>query len=406
MVTWIRPLSTAAADGPEVLGGKGHGLVELMRLGLPVPAGFVVTTAACRAWLASGRLPDGLAAELAGAAAALPGRVSVRSGASVSMPGMMDTLLDVSPPLTQAVEAVFASWHTPRARTYRRLHDIPGDLGTAVVVQAMVHGDRDDRSGAGVAFSRDPNTGAPATYGEVVFGRRGDAVVAGDSLTEPLSALARRLPEVRAELRRALDLAETHFRDACHVEFTVESGRLWLLQVRAGGLVGRAAIRAAVDLADAGVISRAEAVRRVGPEHFRHARTPRLDAPAAVLARGRGAAPGVASGRVATTAGAAVRMAAAGPVILVRPTTSPLDVHGLAAAAGVVTFRGGPASHAAVVARAMGKPAVVGAPATGLEEGMLITIDGTSGEIAAGHLDPTVTAPDPAAGRLLSWAGG
>ncbi|MEU6076820.1 pyruvate, phosphate dikinase [Micromonospora sp. NPDC047074] len=513
-MTWIHPLSAEVDATPEVLGGKAHGLVALRRLGLPVPPGFVIGTAACRAFLRDGRLPDGLEAELASALAGLeavtrrsfggprqPLVVSVRSGGAVAMPGMMSTTLDVGlttaatavlaagtgdtrfaldsrlrflssfaatvlavdpehleavvrgaddgdpetclaeairrvdalvheragtavpddagQQLRMAVGAVLSSWNTPRARTYRELHDIPHDLGTAVTVQSMVFGNRDDHSGTGVAFSRDPNTGEPVAYGEVVFGGQGDDVVAGRSTARPLADLADREPAVWADLLAALARIERHHRDACGVEFTFESGALWILQMRPGGLVGRAAVRAAVDLVDEGVISRREALLRLSARHLRSARTPRIEAVDAtdVLLRGLGACPGVVAGRVATTADRAAAMAADGPVVLVRPHTSPLDMHGLAAAAGVVTARGGPTSHAAVVARAMGKPAVVGA--TGLTvdvagarvlangrtvpEGALVTVDGTGGVVVLGT-PRVVTSPGEELCRLLEWA--
>ncbi|MEV7625885.1 PEP/pyruvate-binding domain-containing protein [Actinoplanes sp. NPDC089786] len=402
----IARLEAGLDASAEVIGGKAVGLVRLLRLGLAVPDGFVVGTADCREYLATGRRPDGLdeaAAVLGGGAgSAGGGAVSVRSGAAVSMPGMMSTLLDVRPPLGDAVAAVFESWNTPRAITYRRLHDIADEAGTAVIVQAMVYGDRDGRSGSGVAFSRDPNTGDPGPYGEFLPGRRGDAVVAGEERTLPVGELASRLPDVWASLRAALERVERHYRDVCHVEFTVESGRLWLLQVRPGGVAGHAAARVAVDLAEEGLITRAEAVARVDLDRL--PRVPRLPAEVPPLARGLGASPGVATGRVATTADAAVRMT--GPVILVRPTTSPLDLHGLAAAAGVVTARGGPASHAAVVARSMGKPAVVGAPLEALAEGTVITVDGSTGVVAAGEHPPRIPGADPAETRLRAWATG
>ena len=414
-MAWVIPLTAQAPESADLLGSKGHGLVVLLRLGLPVPPGFVVGTAAGRAYLRDGRFPEGLAGELTAALGDRPGPVSVRSGASVSMPGMMDTLLDVAPAdVPAAVAEVFASWNTHRARTYRTLHDIPHDLGTAVVVQSMVFGDRDEHSGSGVAFSRNPNTGERAPYGEVLFGHRGDAVVSGTTATLPLSELARE-PHVWAALREALERVERHYRDACHVEFTFESGALFLLQVRPGGLGGPAAVHVAVDLVDEGVIDRDEAVRRITPQQLQAGRAPRMAA-TDILIQGLGACPGVAAGRVATTADQAARMAADGPVILVRPHTSPLDLHGLAAAAGVLTALGGPASHAAVVARAMGKPAVVGA--TGLTvgpggiragehkvpTGTMITIDGGSGAVALGHA-PVVTAEaDSHLRRLLTWA--
>ncbi|MEH1100484.1 pyruvate, phosphate dikinase [Micromonospora sp. CPCC 205561] len=516
-MSWIHPLSAGVDATADVLGGKGHGLVVLRRLGLPVPPGFVIGTAAGRAFLRDGRLPDGLEAELAGAVAGLeadtrrrlgaarrPLVVSVRSGAAVAMPGMMSTVLgvgltgpataalaaetgdprfaldsrlrflssfagavvgvaperldalargaagradggpeprlaeavgrvealvreragddvpdDAGRQLRLAVEAVLSSWNTPRARTYRELHGIAHDLGTAVTVQAMVFGNRDGHSGAGVAFSRDPNTGEPVARGEVLFGGQGDDVVAGRSTARPLAELAEREPAAWAELLAALARVERHHRDACGVEFTVESGRLWLLQMRPGGLVGRAAVRVAVDLADEGLIDRREALLRLSARHLGSARTPRIEAAAGVdvFLRGLGACLGVAAGRVATTAERAVAMAADGPVILVRPHTSPLDMHGLAAAAGVVTASGGPASHAAVVARAMGKPAVVGAAelridvpggrvragGRALPEGTLVTVDGTGGVVVVGA-PRVVTAPDEQLHRLLGWA--
>ncbi|RII20371.1 Pyruvate, phosphate dikinase [Streptomyces sp. YIM 130001] len=504
---WIRHLSAEPDEPAEELGGKAHGLVLLHRLGCRVPAGFVITAAACRAFLRDGRAPDGLRDELVRAAGELergtgrvlggpeaPLAVSVRSGAGVSMPGMMNTVLnlglttaateglaaetgdrgfaedsrlrfltsfagavtdadvagvtaghqsdagaaaravqdlvldrcgrpvpdDAVGQLEWAVESVFASWNTPRARTYRSLNGIPEDLGTAVVVQRMVFGNRDGRSGTGVAFSRDPNTGGSTPYGEVLFGRQGEDVVSGSTTTRPLGDLAEREPQVWSELLGALRRIEAHYRDACYVEFTFEAGELWLLQVRPGRFVGGAAVRLATELADERMIDHGEALLRVAPGHLRHARTPRV-APSPeteVLARGVGACPGVAVGRVATTAEGAVRMARGAPVILVRPETSPNDMHGLAAAAGIVTARGGPASHAAVVARSMGRPAVVGVVGLRVDsgsgsmtvggrtvtDGTLVTIDGTGGEVVLGA--PRIV-ENPAGGslsRLLTWA--
>ncbi|MFI6300034.1 pyruvate, phosphate dikinase [Nonomuraea sp. NPDC050790] len=472
MVRWVLPLSARVEEPAETVGAKARGLVALHRLGLPVPAGFVVTTGACRAYLRDGRLPAGLAEELARAMAGLeaatgrafggtraPLAVSVRSGASVSMPGMMTTILnlglttgataalaaetgdarfaedsrrrflsglgagrtvpdDAARQLELAVETVFSSWKTPRARTYRELHGIPHDLGTAVIVQAMVYGNRDDHSGTGVAFSRDPNTGENVPFGDVLFGHQGEDVVSGRSATHPLGELAGREPAVWSALTSALERIEGHYRDACYTEFTFQAGELWLLQVRPGRFAGGAAVRVAADLADAGVITRGEALLRVSPHHLQQVRVPRIAASARpdILARGVGACPGVAAGRVATTTDAAVRMSGDGPVILVRPETSPDDLRGLAAAAGIVTARGGPASHAAVVARSMGKPAVVGvaglvvgdgslrAGDRTVGEGAFVTIDGTGGEVALGS--PQITA-NPAGDhlrRLLEWA--
>lgn len=405
-MTWVHRLSAALTEPADVIGGKAHGLAVLCRLGLPVPPGFVITTAACREFRRTGRLPFDLPADVAPV-------VSVRSGGAVSMPGMMSTVLNVRrPELTAAVEAVFASWDSPRARTYRELHGIPHDGGTAVTVQAMVFGDRDDHSGTGVVFSRDPNTGDRVPYGEVLFRAQGPDVVAGSALPHALADLAAREPAVWRSLLAAVARVEEHYQDVCHLEFTYESGELWLLQVRRGGLSGRAAVRAAVDLVDEGVLTRAEALLRITPGLLRVARTPHL-AGAEVLARGTGASPGVASGRVATSSERAVRLAAQGPVILVRPETSPLDLGGLAAAAGVVTARGGPTSHAAVVARSMGKPAVVGVRTLTVTDATAtlgghhlteITIDGSSGEVALGTSATVTPADDPHLPRLLEWA--
>jgi pyruvate,orthophosphate dikinase len=517
-MTWISPLSADVDETADVLGSKAHGLVVLQRLGLPVPPGFVISTEACRTFLRDGQLPDGLDADLAAAIADLeaatgrrlggpdrPLAVSVRSGSSVSMPGMMSTVLnvgltaeataglaaetgdprfaldsrlrflssfasaitgvsaerleavvedvaehgagddearltrairavaalirrrggepvphDATRQLELAVAAVFSSWDTPRAKTYRELHDIPHDLGTAVTVQAMVFGNRDHHSGTGVAFSRDPNTGEPVPFGEVLFGRQGEDVVSGRSLTRPLHELADREPTVWVGVVEALDRIEEHHRDACYLEFTYDAGELWVLQVRPGQLVGRAAVRVAVELADEGAIGRREALLRISPQDLQHVHTPRIvtDNEADILTRGLGACPGVAVGRVATTADNAARMAAQGPVVLVRPQTSPLDMHGLAAAAGVVTAHGGPASHAAVVARAMGKPAVVGvtdltvdvadaavrAGGHTVPEGTLISIDGTGGEVVIGSPRIVTAGADPHLHRLLEWA--
>jgi pyruvate, orthophosphate dikinase len=399
---WIHPLTADVTQTPDVIGSKAHGLILLKRLGLPVPPGFVISTEACRYFLRYKDFPVGLQAEIADAVTESQ-PVSVRSGAAVSMPGMMDTVLNVSADRVEhAVAEVFRSWDTPRARTYRELNDIPHDLSTAVTVQQMVYGDRDEHSGTGVVFSRNPNTGEPAPFGEVLFGHQGEAVVSGTRKTLPLGELARE-PKVWDDLREGLRRVEEHYRDACYVEFTFEAGELWFLQVRRAKLVGRAAVRVAVDLADEGAIERSEAVSRVSERDLKRANTPRMEA-ADIQARGLGACPGVATGRVATTADKAVSMAAEGPVILVRPLTSPLDMHGLAAAAGVVTALGGPASHAAVVARAMGKPAVVGVKDLDIPEGTLITIDGTSGEVAHGRARVVTGENDPHLSRLREWA--
>ncbi|MEU3269620.1 pyruvate, phosphate dikinase [Saccharomonospora sp. NPDC006951] len=476
----VRPLSPLSTDSAELVGAKAHGLMLLQRLGLPVPPGFVVTTRACRAFLAGGRFPSGFARELRTAVAGLeaatgrslggtpPLAVSVRSGASVSMPGMMNTVLglgltteataalaaetgdsrfaldsrrrflatfasatndietrwdrpvpdDAARQLELAIEAVFASWNTPRARTYRELHGIADDLGTAVVVQAMVFGNRDEHSGTGVAFSRDPGTGENTPSGDVLFGAQGDDVVSGGTTPLPLACLARREPAVWSELLEALRRVEASYREAAYVEFTYQTGELSLLQTRRAQLTGAAAIRDAVDFADERLITRSEALLRVSPRHLDLARTPRIAPTADVLASGAGASPGVATGMIATTTEAAVRMSAGAEVILARPETSPHDMSGLAAAAGIITATGGAASHAAVVARSLGKPAVVGisglvvddthgaitVAGRSIQEGTIVTVDGGTGRIALGRAPVVTGAADAYPNRLLEWA--
>ena len=379
--------------------------------------------------------------------------VSVRSGAPVSMPGMMDTILNLGltpettgafaaacrarleamfrqtvgaevpddpwAQLRQAIEAVFRSWNGDRARAYRSKEGIPDDLGTAVVVQAMVFGNRGPDSGTGVLFTRNPATGERAFYGDVMFDAQGEDVVAGTHATEPISVLDERMPAVADALRDHADRLERHYADMCDIEFTIEDAHLWLLQVRVGKRSPQAALRIAVDMAedDAFPLSRADAVERV--------RSLLADPPVRATSRssilrplvtGLPASPGTASGEIATTPEAAVEAAAAGrPVILVRSETSPDDVHGMAKAAGILTAKGGLASHAAVVARGWGIPAVVGASALQVGDrwvalgdrrfrvGDTITIDGGSGEVFEGAI-PGTTEPVPEAATLLGWA--
>jgi len=464
------------ATARALLGGKAANLGVMARdLGLPVPPGFVITTEACRAYLAGG-WPAGLDEELRArmtSVEAVVGRrfgdpadpllVSIRSGAPVSMPGMLDTVLNLgltdataaglarvagdaafaarcrdrlaasfrdvvgvaSVPdepweqLHLAIEAVFRSWNGERARAYRRKEGIADDLGTAVTVQAMVFGNRGPTSATGVLFTRNPATGEAALYGDVLFDAQGDDVVAGTHRTEPISALDERLPAVAAELRDDAVRLERHFADLCDIEFTIEDGRLWMLQVRVGKRSPQAALRIARDLAedDAFPLSRAEAVRRVAgllahPPTMASARTG-VDRP---IATGLPASPGIASGPIVTSPEAALAAAGAGrPAILVRAETSPDDVHGMALAAGVLTARGGLASHAAVVARGWGIPAVVGT--AGLEvgdgtvrvgdrvlaAGDVITIDGSTGDVFEGAV-AAATEAVPEARILLDWA--
>jgi len=459
-----------------LVGGKAANLaVMALDLGLPVPPAFTITTAACNAYLAHG-WPDGLEAELREHMARMerlvgqrfgdpanPLLVSVRSGAPISMPGMMDTILnlglttgttaglaassgsekfaancrrrfvtmfrdivgvdeapeDAWAQLRAAVEAVFRSWLSDRARTYREREGIPDDLGTAVTVQAMVFGNRSVDSGTGVLFTRNPATGEPVLYGDVMFNAQGEDVVAGTHQTEPISVLDDRMPEVGRELRAYASRLERHHRDLCDIEFTIEHGKLWLLQCRIGKRSPQAALRIAVNMAEDPdfPLSRADAVRRVAgflvdpPKTM----TERGDVGPA-LTVGLPAAPGVGSGEIATSPDAAVAAVEAGrTVILVRSETSPDDVHGMSRAAGILTATGGLASHAAVVARGWGIPAVVGA--AGVEVGKdavviggrtfaageVITIDGTTGEVFAGAVAGTATVV-PEVATLLAWA--
>jgi pyruvate, orthophosphate dikinase len=463
-------------EAKSLVGGKAANLGVMARdLGLPVPPGFVISTAGCREFLGGG-WPDGLNDEIRSAMAEVerkvgrrfgdasdPLLVSVRSGAPVSMPGMMDTILDLglndetTPGLGEvardpafaeecrlrfeesfrsivgapdvpdnpwrqlrlAVEAVFRSWQSDRARTYRQKEGIPDDLGTAVTVQAMVFGNRGSDSGTGVLFTRNPATGEHELFGDILFDAQGDDVVAGTHQTEPIAVLDERLPEVAAELRSAADRLERHYADLCDIEFTIEDGKLWLLQVRVGKRSPQAALRIAVDMAeDPGFpLSRRAAVERV--------RSLLADPPTRSIARdgsvkpilvGLAASPGVARGPIVTSPEAAVESAEVGrPAILVRAQTSPDDVHGMARAAGILTSRGGLASHAAVVARGWGIPAVVGAEALdvgdeeiridgrALHAGELLTIDGGTGEVFDGEVAGS-TEVVPEARTLLTWA--
>jgi len=458
-----------------LVGGKAANLGVMAReLGLPVPPGMAITTAACRAYLAQGwpaGLDEALRIQIAEVETAVGRRLgdpadplllSVRSGAPVSMPGMMDTILNLGlnetteeglaaasqdpdfgrdchlrfrtmfrdivgrdtpdDPWVQlrlAIEAVFRSWNSDRARAYRQREGIPDDVGTGVTVQAMVFGNRSADSATGVVFTRNPATGEPGLYGDVLFAAQGEDVVAGTHATQPIAVLDERLPAAAKELRNAAARLEAHYRDLCDIEFTIEQGRLWLLQVRVGKRSPQAALRIALDMAmdDSFPLSREEAVARVASLLAHPPRTAtgrRTDAEPLVL--GLAASPGMASGEIVTSPEDAQRVADEGRTpILVRAETSPNDVHGMARAAGILTARGGLASHAAVVARGWGIPAVVGAgdlevrdgevrfPGLTLRAGEVITLDGDTGAVFRGAISATREIV-PEARTLLAWA--
>jgi pyruvate,orthophosphate dikinase len=507
----------------DLLGGKGAGLAEMTKLGLRVPPGFTITTEACRTVMTDGAVPDSLWQEVDEAITRLeatsgrtfgsgptPLLVSVRSGAKFSMPGMMDTVLnlgindevvgalatwsgddhfawdayrrfiqmygevvlgvpehhfqevladlrasrhvdndadlsavdlahatsrfrqiiasngksipsDARSQLQGAVQAVFGSWNTRRARDYRRLHEISDDIGTAANVQMMVFGDLGIDSGTGVCFTRDPSTGERRPYGDYLAQAQGEDVVAGIRDTSTLDDLATIHPTCHKELLGVMEGLERHFQDMCDIEFTIEHGTLWVLQTRAGKRTAPAAVRIAVEMANEGVIDRAEAVKRVDPASLEQLERPRIAASARgqALTAGIAASPGAATGKVVFEADRAVELAKAGEaVILVRPQTTPDDIHGMAAAKGILTSQGGKTSHAAVVARGMGKPAVTGVGAMFVEvaagrasvghhdftEGDLITIDGTTGAVYAGAVALEEPKPLPELEALLSWA--
>jgi len=507
----------------DLLGGKGANLAEMTSvLGLPVPPGFTISTEACRAYMDSG-WPDGLSEEVAKHRQRLekamgkrlgdpadPLLVSVRSGAAFSMPGMMDTVLnlglndesveglakqtsderfaydsyrrfiamygrivlglaggpfeelfdaakeladtrsdaevptellrylvrsykqiveretgkpfpqDPDQQLRGAIEAVFSSWNSPRAIAYRNREHIAHTLGTAVNVQSMVFGNRDENSGTGVGFTRDPSTGAQGAYGDFLINAQGEDVVAGIRNTEPLSALDTRFPKIYKELMGIFERLERHYRDMCDTEFTIDQGRLWMLQTRVGKRTGAAALRMAVEMTKDRKIklSKEEAVKRVTGDHLDQVLHPQFaSSDVKVLAKGLGASPGAAVGKAYFTADGAASAAEKGEkVILVRSETSPEDVHGMIVSEGILTSRGGLVSHAAVVARGWGKPAVVGAESvritrnqfrvgdTVVSEGDTISIDGTTGQIVLGAVTLSAAEPPEEFHTILSWA--
>jgi pyruvate,orthophosphate dikinase len=527
-------LNEGRSDMRNLLGGKGANLAEMASIGLPVPPGFTITTELCTAFYANGRkYPDDLAAQVDAALARVeeavglkfgdaekPLLVSVRSGARVSMPGMMDTVLnlglndatvaglaasagdtrfawdsyrrfiqmfgsvvldvdhhrfeeiieqakieaavvedtdltaedwqnvvegykdlvaqetgkpfpqDPKEQLWAAVGAVFGSWENPRANTYRRLHDIPSDWGTAVNVQAMVFGNMGHDCATGVCFTRDPSTGENTFYGEYLVNAQGEDVVAGIRTPQPLAnkgakpgevPLETAMPHAYAELMAVRETLERHYRDMQDIEFTVQRNKLYMLQTRNGKRTAAASLRMAVEMANDGLIDKAEAVRRVNPASLDQLLHPTLDpkAPRTLLAKGLPASPGAAVGAVVFNADEAESRAARGEaVILVRIETSPEDIHGMHAARGILTTRGGMTSHAAVVARGMGRPCVAGAGGIAVDyngqtlttggktvrAGETITLDGATGEVFQGSVAMIEPAMSGDFGTLMAWA--
>jgi pyruvate,orthophosphate dikinase len=519
------------ADMRDLLGGKGANLAEMTTIGLPVPPGFTITTDVCRDYMRRGRLPDDLMDEVRDKLKVVEQRVgkrfgdpqnpllvSVRSGAKFSMPGMMDTILnlglndettqgmirltknprfvydayrrfimmfgdvvmdvpkkrfeerfselkarlgvtqDTEVPadalqslveefkqivrehgkefpqdpwvqLEMAIEAVFRSWNNERAVVYREREKIPHDLGTACNVQAMVFGNMGDDSGTGVAFTRDPATGEKVLYGEFLPNAQGEDVVAGIRTPLPLSALRERMPERYQQFLEIADRLERHYRDMMDLEFTIEQGKLWMLQCRVGKRTGRAAVKIAVDMVHEGLIGRDEAVLRVSPSHLDQVLHPHLDERALatgeypLIAQGLGASPGAASGRAMFDARRAIEHGKTEPVILVRPETNPDDVGGMLASKGILTARGGITSHAAVVARGFGIPCVVGCEAISVDEenalftvetetgtltvreGDYISIDGNTGKVYLGNV-PTEAPEDGCRDGTAAAVGG
>ncbi len=422
---------TDGCEDRNILGNKGANLVTMARLGLPVPPGFTVGIDAFQIFASDRGLPDAQIEEALAWLEETAGRklgkgltVSVRSSGPVSMPGMMDTVLNVGDrdTLGKSIVEIFQSWNSSRAVAYREINSIPGDLGTAAIVQAMVLGNRGDTSGTGVLFTRNPNTGEQELFGEYLVNAQGEDLVSGTRTPVPLAQLEESQPEVYAELQKLVQGLEEHFRDMQDVEFTVEEGRLYLLQTRSGKRTGRAAVRIAVDMANSGRTSREEALMAVTAEQVRSMLHRTLESPEqhTPFLSGLAAAPGAVSGRVVFNNADARTEAQRGAIILVRPETIPDDIQGIAAANGVLTARGGLSSHAAIVTRAMGKPCVCGAedaevdPEAGIlrvgdvvvREGDVITIDGDSGNVYQGELPMREGEATPELAILLEWADG
>lgn len=419
-------------EDKSLLGNKGANLVTMTRVGLPVPPGFTISIEAYKEYARTGKLPleeiEQALSSLAKQAGKKVGEdllVSVRSSAPVSMPGMMDTVLNLKQPdeIIAAIKLVFDSWNNRRAAEYRRLHQIPSDLGTAAIVQAMVFGNKNENSGTGVVFSRNPSNGDKGLFGEYIDKAQGEDIVSGRKTPQPIETLKFQQPEVYNQLATVADALERHFRDMQDIELTVEDRKLYVLQTRTGKRSGQAAVKIAVDMVREGLISPEEAILRITPQDvtailYKQIKSPESYHP---VAQGLGAAPGAAAGKVIFHSWEAVSRAKMhDKVILVRPETSPEDIQGVNAAKGVLTSRGGLTSHAAIVTRAMGKPSVCGAEAIRIDLkretitiGELvinkddeITIDGGTGNIYLGLLPLRETEATAELKELLSWADG
>ncbi len=422
----------SGCEDKALLGNKGANLVTMVRIGLPVPPGFVVSVQGYNEYKKSGRLPEKeiaqALADLEKEAKAKLGKglqISVRSSAPVSMPGMMDTVLNIGglSEMRAAIRRIFDSWDNLRAIEYRRLNQISADMGTAAVVQAMVFGNKDAKSGTGVVFSRNPSTGEKGLFGEYIECAQGEDIVSGSKTPVPVSQLKSIMPDVYKELEKKVSFLESHFRNMQDIEFTVESGKLFILQTRSGKRSGQAAVKIAVDMVHDGMITVDEAILRLKPDDLRallhkHIKSTQAHEP---LTKGLAAAPGAVSGRLVFTVDEAMLMSKKSiPSILVRPETSPDDIQGIAAADGVLTSRGGLTSHAAIVTRAMGKPCVCGAEdieivpekklftckGQTLHQGDTITLDGTSGLVYIGTLPLEEGTMIKEFEELLTWLDG
>ncbi|MFC1948066.1 pyruvate, phosphate dikinase [Chloroflexota bacterium] len=414
----------------QQLGNKGGNLVSMTQLGLSVPPGFVISIDAYKKWRETGLLPDEEIKEALTSLETEMGRklgkgleVSVRSSGPISMPGMMDTILNISniSQINSAIKRIFESWDSLRAVEYRRIHKISHTLGTAAIVQAMVYGNREERSGTGVVFTRNPSTGEKGLFGEYIDNAQGEEIVSGSRTPKPVSALKLTMPEVYGELVKVANNLESHFGDMQDIEFTVESGKLYILQTRSGKRSGHAAVKISVDMVAESLITREDAILRVTDSDIEGLLHKQLNTPEAYhpLAKGLNASPGAAGGRVVFDAIEALAQFKKGvKVILVRPETNPDDIQGIAVADGVLTQRGGLTSHAAIITRAMGKPCICGAEDINInlvkrqfevngkviKEADEITIDGTTGNVYLGILPVEDVSVSPELKELIGWA--